>query len=305
MYFLYYKLLIKQNNSEESGISYSFLRCGLFQQTLFLFAPDISKGVLPLCWKDGRCAPLNVRDAARMAICQFLDPQQHEYKAYHVTGPEILTGNDMAVQMSRALGREIRYVNVLPANCRRLMVDSGLAEWMADALCEIYQDIADNKFAFETRDLVESMTGKSAVRLYDFVLSNADRFTHTRVGEKVTETTAEALPSAEQLAKHERRGEAEAPAVKKKTIPITGGRGEGAAEESAAFGELQRTKDTLQRFIFDQEGLISNLRDLTLRQEARLLEFNRLLDEVKEAVWETRQQQQQSQQQQTREGISA
>jgi hypothetical protein len=50
-----------EDEIERSGLNYSFIRCGLEMQTLFLFAPDLRKGVLPLPLRNGRVALLNVR----------------------------------------------------------------------------------------------------------------------------------------------------------------------------------------------------------------------------------------------------
>ena len=132
--------------SAAPDLKYSFIRTNILDQALFMFTPDIRKGVLPLPIKDGLFAPLDDEDAAEFAISLFLNPDRHASKAYHLTGPEIVSGHDIAAIASRALNRTVRYVNVSPANCKKLMMDSGVEEWLADSFNGMFEEISKNQY---------------------------------------------------------------------------------------------------------------------------------------------------------------
>ena len=78
-----------------------------------------------------------------MFVCREHD--RHANKAYHLTGPEIVSGHDIAAIATRALNRPVRYINISLANCKKLMMDSGLEEWLANGFNGLFEEIGKNR----------------------------------------------------------------------------------------------------------------------------------------------------------------
>lgn len=57
-------------------------------------------------------APPSNEDIASVAVAALADPQIHAGKCYRPTGPELLSPDDIASAMARALGRKVRYVDI-------------------------------------------------------------------------------------------------------------------------------------------------------------------------------------------------
>lgn len=57
----------------------------------------------------GKAAFVDVRDLAEVAAPTFERPNEHGGRAYHLTGGEALTFDDVAALLSRTLGRRVRY----------------------------------------------------------------------------------------------------------------------------------------------------------------------------------------------------
>ena len=57
-------------------------------------------------------APPSNEDIARVAVAALADPQAHAGQRYRPTGPELMSPNDIAGAMGRALGRKVRYMNI-------------------------------------------------------------------------------------------------------------------------------------------------------------------------------------------------
>lgn len=57
-------------------------------------------------------APPSNKDIASVAVAALADPQTHAGKCYRPTGPELLSPDDIAAAMGRALGRKVRYVDI-------------------------------------------------------------------------------------------------------------------------------------------------------------------------------------------------
>ncbi|MEP3275615.1 MAG: NmrA family NAD(P)-binding protein [Stappiaceae bacterium] len=72
---------------------------GLF--TMPLGAGDVKKN-----------APPSNEDIASVAVAALVDPKTHAGKRYRPTGPELMSPNDIADAMGRALGRKVRYMDI-------------------------------------------------------------------------------------------------------------------------------------------------------------------------------------------------
>jgi len=78
-------------------------------------------GVFTMPLGDGtvkkNAAPSN-EDIASVATAALIDPGDHAGQTYRPTGPELLSPNEIAAAMGRALGRKVRYMDI----SERLMV---------------------------------------------------------------------------------------------------------------------------------------------------------------------------------------
>src|SRR6201987_4848089 len=59
---------------------------------------------------NSRNAPASNEDIARVAVAALMDPARHGGKSYRPTGPELLSAEDMAKAIGRAVGRSVRFV---------------------------------------------------------------------------------------------------------------------------------------------------------------------------------------------------
>ncbi len=56
--------------------------------------------------------PVSVEDVGEAVAEILLHAERHHNKAYEFTGPEDLTGDQKAAQISKAIGREVKYVAI-------------------------------------------------------------------------------------------------------------------------------------------------------------------------------------------------
>jgi len=118
---------------EASGIGFTMLRPNLLmQQALATYAPSIAAtGTFSAPFGTGKVALVDARDVAAVAVCA-LTGEGHDQKIYDLTGPEALTHDEMADQISAAIGRKVSFVHVPPEYARKQMLASGIARWLAD-----------------------------------------------------------------------------------------------------------------------------------------------------------------------------
>ena len=83
-----------------------------------------------------RLTPIDARDVAA-AAARVLIEDGHEGQAYVLTGPEALGYEDMARAYTRALGREVRWVEVNLEQATESMTDAGLPRELAEGYAEV------------------------------------------------------------------------------------------------------------------------------------------------------------------------
>ena len=110
--------------------------------------------------KEGRLGMIDVRDIVDVAA-KVLTEDGHEGKTYGLTGPASISFHDVATGLSKALGKEVIYVDVPLETARAAMAGMGLPEWHADAYNEYNNAFGEGLGDFTTND-VEEITGHPA-----------------------------------------------------------------------------------------------------------------------------------------------
>ena len=97
-----------------SSMTWTSLRCSFFMQNLHralsTHGTDIAeRGELFVPAGRGRTSFIDARDAAEVAAVALSDPAAHRDVAYHLTGPAALTMDEVATELTAALGFPVRY----------------------------------------------------------------------------------------------------------------------------------------------------------------------------------------------------
>ena len=158
-----------------SGLRYTILRPHFFMQNTMMGAQTVaSDGVLYMPFKDGTLGMIDIRDIGRVAAT-LLTTDGHLGVTYTLTGPASISFHDVASGLSKALGRQVNYVDVPLEASREAMRGLGLPEWMADAYSEYFKVYSEGWGDFTTDD-VQLVTGKPAQSFEAFAHDFAEVF---------------------------------------------------------------------------------------------------------------------------------
>ena len=172
--FLRYHAAVEKK-IRESGMTYTFLRPNLFMQGLLAFKDHIAnEGTFFAAAGDAKISAVDIRDIAAAAAAALTE-NGHENKIYNLTGPAAITHQQMAEGLSKALGREITFINVPPTAMREAVLQVGFPEWQADGLIEDYAHYAKNEAASIEAGIQEA-TGKTPRTFADFAQDYAPVF---------------------------------------------------------------------------------------------------------------------------------
>jgi NAD(P)H dehydrogenase (quinone) len=95
------------------GVAHVTVGPGFFASTYLIPLPLAALfGVFPFPTGGGRNAPPSNEDIARVMVGALLDPERHAGRVYRPTGPELLSGEDMARAIGDAVGRKVRHLDM-------------------------------------------------------------------------------------------------------------------------------------------------------------------------------------------------
>jgi uncharacterized protein YbjT (DUF2867 family) len=143
-----------------SGVRHVILRANGFLQNLLRQRAAIEAGNLVEPSGTTAASRIDVHDVAAVAVAIADGP--FDGRAFSLTGPAALTGDEMAATLSGVLGRPVRYISPPLAQFRAALLERGLPAWQIDAFVELHQAVLDGRaphLTAVTAD-VEAATGR-------------------------------------------------------------------------------------------------------------------------------------------------
>ncbi|MGF6861313.1 uncharacterized protein YbjT (DUF2867 family) [Rhodobacteraceae bacterium MBR-64] len=159
---------------KESGLDWTFVQPTYFMQNMLWQADTIAKDGVYYDDLGGPVAWIDARDIADVAA-EALTGAGHEGKTYGLTGPEALTGEDIAAMLSEVTGRAITCAPLSVEDSRAAMIAAGMQEEVAAAMVEL-ASIAPKGYLAGVETTVSDVLGRPARRLRDFIAENRDAF---------------------------------------------------------------------------------------------------------------------------------
>lgn len=160
---------------ENSGMGWTNLRPNLFMQTTLSYKPTIvSQSAIFGSAGNSHISVVDVRDIAAVAAVALTEAG-HEGKNYVVTGPQPLTYADITAQLSEAVGKEVRYVDVPYSAARDSLLQSGIPSWQVEGIIEL-NDMYKRGEAADVTDTVRSVGKKEPIPFSQFARDFASVF---------------------------------------------------------------------------------------------------------------------------------
>lgn len=131
-----------EEHLKQSGISFAVLRMAVFVENLLAAQDALRQGQLPLpLGIRGAYCPVAQNDIGEMASSILVNPAPHHGSFYTITGPTTLSGNQMAQEISTALGKQVRYVDAPSKAVYDLFERQvGMPHWQVGGLLELYDN---------------------------------------------------------------------------------------------------------------------------------------------------------------------
>jgi uncharacterized protein YbjT (DUF2867 family) len=165
-----------ENGLIASGLGYTLLRNNAYMQNFLMMAPGIAAtSSFSTATGDGRVGHIDARDVAAVAAEIAASPAPHAGKTYWPTGPEVLTGTEVAGVLSKVLSRPITFHPITFDEQREAMIKAGLPESVAEDNARAVTLMADDDCDYLTED-VPTILGRPARTFQQFATDYAPAF---------------------------------------------------------------------------------------------------------------------------------
>ncbi len=151
-----------------SGLPVSYLAPSIYMETLLAAAERVRReGMLYAVSGPGRAAYVAASDVADVAARVLTSPG-HENSTYVLTGPEALSGQQLARRISAVFARDVGYTDLPAEQARAELRASGLSQWEVDGALEVYDWVREGGAATVTTD-VPDVAGHPARPVEDWL----------------------------------------------------------------------------------------------------------------------------------------
>jgi uncharacterized protein YbjT (DUF2867 family) len=128
---------------EKSGLAWTHLRPSQFMQFYLPQVPttglNVAENALILPMENAKLSPVDIEDIAKVAFA-LLQSEGHEGKGYVMTGPQALTMMEVAEQISQAISKTVRYVNVALEEKRQALLAAGIPLERVNTINELFSE---------------------------------------------------------------------------------------------------------------------------------------------------------------------
>ena len=159
---------------EQSGLEWTFLRCGGFATNALMWAPQIrADGVVR--WPYGAAARslIHERDIAAVAV-RALIGDGHSGTKYVLTGPQSLTQVEQVRTIGESIGRPLRYEEISPEAARQQMLTKGWPPSFVDGALDHWAKCVTEPELVTPK--VEEVTGAPARTFREWAIDHAGDF---------------------------------------------------------------------------------------------------------------------------------
>jgi uncharacterized protein YbjT (DUF2867 family) len=131
----------------DAGLDVVTIEPGFFADNYFAaLGPAAQFGLLAMPLGQGLNAPPSNEDIARVIAACLVDPGPHIGKAYRPTGPRLLSPDEIAAIIGRALGRQVRYQDAPLPLFLKVARTLGLSDYVVSQLYWFLKDYQAGAF---------------------------------------------------------------------------------------------------------------------------------------------------------------
>ncbi len=166
-----------------SGIPFCIVHPNSFMQNFVVYLGEMinNTGTFSFAHGNARISYNDVRDVAAVDAEIITNPDLHRGREYIVTGPRAVTDHEIAEMLSKAAGREIKYVPLSEEQYTEELVKERLSEWQVKVNLSLEHNALEDKQSVLS-GIVRKITGKNPISFDQFAMDYAATWKKVKAG---------------------------------------------------------------------------------------------------------------------------
>jgi len=144
------------------------VRSGYYMQNLLCYNEQLQKNCLPLPIKSCKFPPVDVEDVGAIVAKISENCDQHKNKCYNLTGPECLSGQEMASTISKLANRQVEFRDITPEETKQILKKKKIPDYEIQGTLEFCNLVAKNKMDWVSHDF-QQVVGHKGTTFFDFM----------------------------------------------------------------------------------------------------------------------------------------
>ncbi len=160
---------------QASQVEWTIVRASWFMQNFSEgeFLGMVQDGAITLPASNIPEPFIDINDIADVAVAALTE-EGHAYEIYEVTGPRLMTFNEVAQEISAAAGREVQFIQLPKDDFNQAITDSGAPADIAWLLNYLFETVLDGRNAYLS-DGVQRALGREPADFSEFAQRIASR----------------------------------------------------------------------------------------------------------------------------------
>lgn len=161
---------------QNSGLEWTIVRASWFNQNFSegQFRDYIMSGTIALPVAQVTEAFVDIDDLADVVVASLTETG-HSGKQYEVTGPELLSFEEIAAKFSKHLNKEISFIEISMEAFEKALDDVGVADDVIEMLLYLFGEVLDGRNEYLTHGIEEAL-GRKPKRFDEYIQSNINYF---------------------------------------------------------------------------------------------------------------------------------
>lgn len=157
-----------EQHLKSSGIAWTMIRPNFYMQNFFGNAFTIkTEGKFYLPMGPGRAVMTDTRDVSAVVVHVLTTPG-HSGQVYEITGPKLMSFDEVAAAFASVLGKPVAYVDQDPAAYKAHLGKFLTSAWHLDAVCEIFREIREG-YVTQPTHTFQQLLGREPTSFEQFV----------------------------------------------------------------------------------------------------------------------------------------
>jgi NAD(P)H dehydrogenase (quinone) len=157
----------------KSQLGWTILRNNWYMDYLLMsLVPAVAHGKLYGAAGNGGAAYVTREDCALAAVAALTSPESSN-RVYNITGPTVVSNEELVKLVSQVSGRAVEYVNLPAQDFKAGLVRAGLPEGFAQILAESDLAKLQGKLGPASQDF-QTLTGRVPVSVAEFLTAHKD-----------------------------------------------------------------------------------------------------------------------------------